>query len=41
MKTAFTHIDGKLTQLDVKLGTVMSKLREFMTETTDQFRNTW
>ena len=25
-KTAFTHIDGKLTQLDVKLGTVMSKL---------------
>ena len=40
-KTAFTHIDGKLTQLDVKLGTVMSKLREFMTETTDQFRHTW
>ena len=39
-KTAFTHIDGKLTQLDVKLGTVMSKLREFMTETTDQFRHT-
>ena len=26
MKTAFTHIDGKLTQLDVKLGNVMSKL---------------
>ena len=40
-KTAFTHIDGKLTQLDVKLGTVMSRLREFMTETTDQFRHTW
>ena len=41
MKTAFTDIDGKLTQLDVKLGTVMSKLQEFMTETTDQFRHTW
>ena len=41
MKTAFTHIDGKLTELDVKLGTVMSKLQEFMTETTDQFRHTW
>ena len=40
-KTAFTHIDGKLTQLDVKLGTVMFKLQEFMTETTDQFRHTW
>ena len=41
MKMAFTHIDGKLTQLDVKLGTVMFKLGEFMTETTDQFRHTW
>ena len=41
MKMAFTHIDGKLTQLDVKLGIVMSKLQEFMTETTEQFRHTW
>ena len=40
-KMAFIHIDGKLTQLDVKLGTVMSKFQEFMTETTDQFRHTW
>ena len=41
MKMAFTHIDGKLTQLDVKLGNVMSRLREFMAETTEQFRHTW
>ena len=40
-KMAFTHIDGKLTQLDVKLGNVMSKLQEFMAETTEQFRHTW
>ena len=40
-KTTFTHIDGKLTQLDIKLGTVMAKLREFMAENTDQFRHTW
>ena len=38
---AFTHINGKLTQLDVKIGNVMSKLREFMAETTEQFRHTW
>ena len=38
---AFTHIDGKLTQLDVKIENVMSKLREFMAETTKQFRHTW
>ena len=40
-KMAFTHKDGKLTQLDVKLGNVMSRLQEFMVETTDQFRHTW
>ena len=40
-KTAFTHINRKLTQLDVKIGNVMSKLREFMAETTELFRHTW
>ena len=40
-KTAFTHIAGKLLQLDVKIDNTISHLKEFMAETTEQFRHTW
>ena len=40
-KTAFVHIDSKLAMLDVKIGNVMSNLKEFMAETTRQFKYTW
>ena len=40
-KTAFVHINSKLAMLDVKIGNVMSNLRQFMTETTKQFKYTW
>ena len=40
-KTAFVHIDGKLAMLDVKIGNVMSNLKQFMAETTKQFKYTW
>ena len=40
-KTAFVHIDGKLAMLDVKIENVMSNLKQFMAETTKQFKYTW
>ena len=40
-KTAFVHIDGKLAMLDVKIGNVMSNLKQFMADTTKQFKYTW
>ena len=40
-KTAFVHIDGRLAMLDVKIGNVMSNLKQFMAETTKQFKYTW
>ena len=40
-KTAFVHIDGKLVILDVKIGNVMSNLKQFIAETTKQFKYTW
>ena len=40
-KTAFVHIDGKLAMLDVKIGNVISNLKQFMAETTKQFKYTW
>ena len=40
-KTAFVHIDGKLAVLDVKIGNVMTNLKQFMAETTKQFKYTW
>ena len=40
-KMAFTHIDGKLAVLDVKIGNIMTNLRQFMADTTKQFKYTW
>ena len=40
-KTAFVHIDGKLAVLDVKIGNIMTNLKQFMAETTKQFKHTW
>ena len=40
-KTAFVHIDGKLAMLDVKIGNVMTNLKQFMAETAKQFKHTW
>ena len=40
-KTAFVYIDGKLAMLDIKIGNVMSNLKQFMAETTKQFKYTW
>ena len=40
-KTAFVHINSKLAMLDVKIGNVMSNLKQFMAETTEQFKYTW
>ena len=40
-KTAFAHIDGKLAVLDVKIGNTMTNLRQFMADTTKQFKYTW
>ena len=40
-KTAFVHINGKLVMLDVKIETVMTNLKQFMAETTKQFKHTW
>ena len=40
-KTAFVHIDGKLAMLDIKIGNVMTNLKQFMAETTKQFKYTW
>ena len=39
-KTAFVHIDGKLAMLDVKIGNVMTNLKQFMAETSKQFKHT-
>ena len=41
MKTAFLHIEGKLADLDAKIGNVIHNLKAFMTETTQQFKYTW
>ena len=40
-KTAFVHINGKLVVLDVKIGNIMTNLKQFMAETTKQFKHTW
>ena len=40
-KTAFVHIDGKLVVLDVKIWNIMTNLKQFMAETTKQFKHTW
>ena len=40
-KTAFVHIDGKLAVLVVKIGNIMTNLKQFMAETTKQFKYTW
>ena len=40
-KTAFAHVDGKLTILDAKIGNVINNLKTFMAETRRQFKYTW
>ena len=40
-KTAFVHINGKLAMLNVKIRNVITNLKQFMAETTKQFKHTW